>query len=235
MYKNHKVLGLIPARGGSKGLPRKNLLPLMERPLIAWTIEQAKASKYLDRIVVSTEDTEIADIARKFGAEVPFMRPAHMATDRAAVIDAIFYTLDLANKSDGIYDVIVLLQPTSPLRTTADIDVSIELLFLKNAGAVVSVCKTEHHPYWSNTLPPDHCMKDFISQENEHKNRQEFPIYYRLNGAIFAASCDYLEKNSSFFGDETFAYIMPQDRSVDIDSIIDFRLAEVLMQSGSYV
>ena len=233
MYKGKNILGLIPARGGSKGLPRKNIKPLLGKPLITWTIEQALASKYLDRVVVSTDDKEIAEISKKYGAEVPFMRPKELAKDNAKGIDVVLHAIDWLKENDNRkqYDLIILLQPTSPLRTTEDIDKAIELLFLKEAKAIVSVCEVDHHPLWANTLPEDGSMKDFIRREVMNKNRQELPIFYRLNGAIYLAYCDYIKKQKSFFGEKTFAYIMPRERSVDIDDEIDLKLAEILIKT----
>ena len=162
MYKGETILGLIPARGGSKGLPRKNIKLLLGKPLIAWTIEQALASKYLDKVVVSTDDEEIAKISKKYGAEVPFIRPKELATDKTKGIDVVLHTIRWMEENGKSYDFLMLLQSTSPLRTFEDMDKAIELLFLKKAKAIVSVCEVEHHPYWSNTLPEDGCMKNFI-------------------------------------------------------------------------
>jgi N-acylneuraminate cytidylyltransferase/CMP-N,N'-diacetyllegionaminic acid synthase len=234
VYKGKNILGLIPARGGSKGLPRKNIKPLLGKPLIAWTIEQALASKYLDRIVVSTEDKEIAEVSKKYGAEIPFIRPKELAVDKARGIDVVLHAIDWLRESNKRkqYDLIMLLQPTSPLRKCEDIDKSIELLFLKEAKAIVSICEVDHHPLWSNTLPEDGCMKDFIRKEIMNKNRQELPVFYRLNGAIYLAYCMYIEEQKSFVGKDTFAYIMPKNRSIDIDDEIDFKLAEILMKNN---
>ena len=233
MYKGKNILGLIPARGGSKGLPRKNIKPLLGKPLIAWTIEQALVSKYLDKVVVSTDDKEIAEISKKYGADVPFIRPKQLAEDNAKGIDVVLNALDWFRENDKRkqYDLIMLLQPTSPLRKSEDINKAIELLFLKKAKAIVSVCEADHHPLWANTLPGDGCMKDFIRKEIINKNRQELPKFYRLNGAIYLAYCNYIEKCKSFFNKDTFAYIIPKERSIDIDNEIDFKLAEILIKS----
>jgi len=235
MYKGKTILGLIPARGGSKGLPRKNIKLLLGKPLIAWTIEQALASKYLDKVIVSTEDKEIAEISKKYGAEIPFMRPKKLAEDNAKGIDVVLHAIDWLKKNDRLkqYDLIILLQPTSPLRKPEDIDKAIELLFLKEAKAIVSVCEVDHHPLWANTLPEDGCMKDFIRREAMNKNRQELPVFYRLNGAIYLAYCNYIKEQKSFFGKDTFAYIMSQERSIDIDNEIDFKLTEILMKNNN--
>jgi len=233
LYKGKTILGLIPARGGSKGLPRKNIKPLLGKPLIAWTTEQALASKYLDRVVVSTDDKEIAEISKKYGAEIPFMRPKELAKDNTKGIDVVLHAIDWFRENDKRkqYNLIMLLQPTSPLRATEDIDKAIELLFLKEAKAIVSVCEVDHHPLWANILPEDRCMKDFIRKEIINKNRQELPVFYRLNGAIYLTYCNYIKERKSFFGKEAFAYIMPKSRSMDIDDEVDFKLAEILMDT----
>ena len=127
----------------------------------------------------------------------------------------------------------MLLQPTSPLRKSEDIDKAIELLFLKKAKAIVSVCEVDHHPLWANTLPEDGCMKNFIRQEIMNKNRQELPVFYRLNGAIYLAYCGYIKERKSFIDKETFAYKMLRERSIDIDNEIDFELAQILMKNNT--
>jgi len=130
-------------------------------------------------------------------------------------------------------DLVCLLQPTSPLRTAADIDAALAVLTKKKAGAVVSVCEVDHHPYLANTLPADGCMRDFVNPAARNRNRQELPTYYRLNGAIYVSQVDYLLANHDFLGPETFAYVMPRERSVDIDTMVDWRLAESLLGDRS--
>lgn len=230
MYKDRRILGVIPARGGSKGLPKKNLKPLMGKPLIVWTIEQAKGSKYLDQVIVSTEDEVIADISIKNGANVPFPRPKELATDDAKIIDVIIHAMDSLEMNRDCYDLFMLLQPTSPLRISEDIDCAIELLFARKAQTIVSVCETEHHPYGANILPADGNMQDFLKSEVINKNRQELPTFYRINGAVYLAYCDYIRTRKALIGDGTYAYIMPRERSVDIDSEIDFEFAEYLLE-----
>jgi len=232
MYNNRKVLALISARKESKGLPNKNTKLLLSKPLIAWTIEDARDSRYVDRIVVSTEDRAIADISRKYGAEAPFYRPKRLAMDKTKYIDIVLHAIGWFEKKEGaVYDIIVILQPTCPLRTAGDIDKALALLFCKKAKAVVSVCEVEHPPYWANILPKDDCMRNFIKRGIVNKNRQELPLFYRVNGAVYVSYWDYLKKTKSFFGKDTFAYIMPKERSIDIDGRIDFKLAELLMKS----
>lgn len=155
MIDGKKVIALIPARGGSKRLPRKNVLPLNGKPLIAWSIDAANNCPYIDKVLVSTDDQEIADVALQFGAEVPELRPEHLASDTAKTESVLIYTLEKFGKGD---EILVLLQPTSPLRTTQHINEALELFIEKQALSVVSVTPCEHSPLWSNTLPEDGSM-----------------------------------------------------------------------------
>jgi N-acylneuraminate cytidylyltransferase/CMP-N,N'-diacetyllegionaminic acid synthase len=231
MYQRKKVLAIIPARGGSKRLPRKNILDLNGKPLIAWTIDAALKSKYIDKTIVSTDDKEIADISTKYGAEVPFIRPAHLSTDTASSIDVVFHAVEFLKKNNEQYDIVILLQPTSPLRTTKDINKALEMLNNKTK-AVISVCETDHPPLWSNTLPEDHSMKDFIRPEIKNKRSQDLPKFYRLNGAIYISEVNYLKINNGFLGEQTKAFIMPRERSIDIDSLLDFILVKEVIKHG---
>lgn len=228
MRLGNKILAIIPARGGSKGIPGKNIVSLLGKPLIAWTIEAAKACSFIDKLVVSTDDTDIASISKQFGVEVPFIRPGRLATDQSNATEVILHCIEWFEKKHEYYDLILFLQPTSPLRTGLDIKNAIEQLFKLNAKSIISVCETEHHPFWANQLPEDLCLKDFI-KSNVNVNRQELPKFYRLNGALYLSYIDYFKNNNSFWGMETYAYIMNKTNSVDIDSMIDLRLAEILM------
>ncbi|MCG2775786.1 MAG: acylneuraminate cytidylyltransferase family protein [Desulfobacterales bacterium] len=231
MINGKSVLAIIPARGGSKGLPGKNVRELCGKPLIAWSIEQALGCGIIDRVVVSTDDDQIADVAKTYGAEVPFIRPVELASDMASIIDVIFHTIDWFEKYEDYQPAyILLLQPTSPLRISEDIDNAIELLFARKAQTIVSVCETEHHPYGANMLPADGNMRDFLRPEVINKNRQELPTFYRINGAIYLAYRDYLKTRKTFFGNDTYAYVMPRERSIDIDSKVDFEFAEYLLK-----
>lgn len=226
MYKGKKILGLIPARGGSKRLPRKNIIDLGGKPLIVWTIEAGLKSKYLDKVVITSEDEEILDISKKYNVKA-IKRPYELATDEASTIDVIMHVLESINEN---YDYIVLLQPTSPLRNHRHIDEAIEYLFLKNAYAVVSVCEVDHSPLWTNTLPENLSMVDFIKDEIKNKRSQDLPKYYRLNGAIYICNTKkFLEEKTFFLKENIFAYIMDRKHSIDIDNEIDFKLAELLI------
>lgn len=230
MIHSKKILAIIPARGGSKGIPNKNIKNLKGKPLIAWTIGCAIESKVFSKIIVSTDSEEIAKVSRKYGADVPFMRPSQLATDSAKGMDVIIHAMEWFERNGECFDYIVLLQPTSPLRSSEDIVNAVVMCIDKNANAVVSTVECEHHPLWSNILPSDLSMVNFILPEVLNKNREELPKYYRLNGAVYVAKWGYLKNTNNWFSDRTYAYIMLQERSVDIDSIVDFRLAESLLE-----
>ncbi len=223
MYKDKTFLAIIPARGGSKRLPRKNVLDLNGKPLIAYSIEAALDCKYLDKVIVSSDDDEIINISKKFGAEV-VKRPNELSNDTATTFDAVKHTID--NVEDN-YDYIVLLQPTSPLRDKKHINESIELLETKGADAVVSVCEMDHSPFWSNTLQADGSMENFLRDEVLNKRSQDLKTYYKLNGAIYICSSDkLLEEESFFLKKNIFAYVMDRESSIDIDEEIDFKMVE---------
>lgn len=232
MYRDKMILALIPARRGSKGTLYKNIKPLLGKPLIAWTIEQAKGSAYIDRIIVSTDDEKIAEISKRYGAEVPFMRPKELAADDSKIIDVVLHARSWLEEYDKPYDLLMLLQPTAPARTVGDIDRAVELLFEKSAQAIVSVSEAEHHPYRSNILPTDGCMSNFLRPELVNNNRQDLPVFYRLNGVIFLAYWHAVSREKSFFNDKTFAYVMPKERSIDIDDEMDFKSAEFLIKNS---
>lgn len=226
MYHDKRIVAIIPARGGSKRLPRKNVLPFAGKPLIAWSIEAAQGSAYVDHIVVSSDDAEILSVAEGLGVEGQ-SRPAHLASDTASSAACVHYVLEQLQQQ---YDYVVLLQPTSPLRLSDDIDNAISLLVENRQQAVVSVTTAEHSPLWCNTLPESHSMANFIRPEVKGKRSQDLPVYYRLNGAVYAVKCDAFFQNQSFMPEEAMAYIMPNERSVDIDSLADFVCAEALHQ-----
>ncbi len=232
MFRGRSIAAMIPARGGSKRFPEKNIKPLRGKPLIAWTIEQALKSRYIDRVIVSTDDEKIAGVARRYGAEVPFRRPRILASDKASGVDVAIHALQWLKSKGGEFDLFMVLQPTSPLRLSRDIDASIELLFKKSGKSVVSVCRAEHHVLWTNLLPPNHSMKHFLRDGVANRNWQDLPKYYRLNGAIYVAFSDYLMKKRSFIAADTYAYIMPGERSVDIDTVLDLRIAEAVMKEN---
>jgi len=226
VYKSKTFLAIIPARGGSKRLPRKNVLDLAGKALIAWSIEAGLNSKYIDEVIVSSDDDEILEVAKKFGANI-IQRPDELASDTATTFDAIKHTIENSKK----YDYIILLQATSPMRNEIHIDEAIKLLESKNVDAVVSVCEMDHSPLWSNTLDESLSMQGFLKDEVLNKRSQDLEKYYRLNGAIYICKTDKLLEEESFFIKENIlAYKMDRKSSIDIDEEIDFKMAEVLIE-----
>ena len=222
-----KILAIIPARGGSKTIPRKNIKLLNGKPLIYYTIKESIKSKYLGRIIVSTEDKEISEISKKYGAEV-IERPEELAKDETPTIDVIFHVLRVQaeNFEPGL---VVLLQPTSPLRNAQDIDNAIELFLKNDCESVVSVCEVEHSLYWSFEIE-NRYLKPIFGGKYLNMRRQDLPKVYTPNGAIYVSTPEILRKYKSFYCSKTIPYIMPPERSVDIDNEIDFMLAELLMR-----
>ncbi len=227
-----KLLFIIPARGGSKGLPGKNIKKLGGKPLIAYSIEAALQCKLKGDVIVSTDDEEISKIAKQFGAQVPFMRPPSISGDTASGMDVIFHAINFMKENGNQYDYVILLQPTSPLRTHDDIENAFNFLNEKNANAVVGVSKPDHHPLWSNILPSTKLMGDFLRPEIKGKQRQELPDYFEINGAIYIGKIDYIQKQNSFLGNETVAFIMSPEKSVDIDAEKDFVVAEYYLNKS---
>jgi len=223
-----KILGLIPARGGSKGIPRKNIKLIADKPLMVWTIEAALKSNQLSTVVVSTEDSEISEVARSHGVSTPFVRPSELAQDDTPGVDPVLHAL---NVMPG-FDAVVLLQPTSPLRTAADIDDFIGFAKEKNALCVMSVTEADKHPYWMYSREADGFLKPVVAMK-EYTRRQDLPPVYAANGALYFARTEWLKQNRTFITPETLGYVMPRERSVDIDTTIDWKLAEMLLRNGS--
>ncbi|MEZ8105256.1 acylneuraminate cytidylyltransferase family protein [Vibrio cortegadensis] len=230
MINGKRVLAFIPARGGSKRLPRKNVLPLAGKPLIGWSIDAAKESRYIDQLFVSTDDQEIADIASLHGVHIPELRPDHLASDTSTTESVLTYTLD---KFGGQADIIILLQPTSPLRTVQHIDEALELFVKKQAFSVVSVTPCEHSPLWSNTLPNDASMGNFI-RPDALKRSQDLADFYRINGAVYIFDVRQLKEYGDIrYTKDSFAYVMENNVSFDIDTLIDFQLAEFFIKRNT--
>ncbi|KUO70129.1 MAG: CMP-N-acetlyneuraminic acid synthetase [Desulfosporosinus sp. BRH_c37] len=228
MIEGKSVLGIIPARGGSKRLPRKNIRDLAGKPLIAWTIQAGLNSKYIDELIVSTDDPEIYNISQQYGVKLPFIRPAELASDQASGFAVVEHTLNFYRDNyNKTFDYVLLLQPTSPLRNYSDIDGAFKLLEKENANAIISVCEMEHSPLWANTLPNDLSMANFLAEGVKGKRSQDLDKYYRLNGAIYICDTKRLQQEKTFFiKDNIFAYIMPTERSIDIDTEWDMKLCE---------
>lgn len=218
MIGDRKVLALLTARGGSKGLPGKNIRKAGGKPLIAWSIEAARGAACVDRLVLSSDDEHIIEVARAHGCEVPFVRPAELATDAASSMDVVRHALDQLTG----FDVVVLLQPTSPLRTAADIDSACELLSRTGAPACVAVCPVDQSPYWMYTTDAGGRLHPLLDTPHRTAQRQRQPEVFIPNGALYVASIPWLKVSGSFMTTETVAYCMPRERSLDIDTAEDF-------------
>lgn len=228
MYKNKTFLAIIPARGGSKRLPKKNILDLCGKPLVSWTIEASIKSKYIDSVVLTSDDDQVLNIGSDFGVNV-IKRPNELAQDDSTTIDVIIHTLKSIH---GSFDYIVLLQPTSPLRKSTQIDEAIELLLNKKADEVISVSLVEHPVQWSNTLSSNLKMDNFIQKIHVSRS-QDLENFYRLNGAIYVVSVPRIKKEKSLFlSKNCYAFIMDRLSSIDIDEKIDFITAEAIIKKG---
>jgi N-acylneuraminate cytidylyltransferase len=226
MIDGRSVLAIITARGGSKGLPGKNIADVGGKPLIAWTIEAAHGSKFIDRTVLSSDDDAIIAVAQNFECEAPFVRPAELATDTSPSVDAVIHALD---QISGAYDYLVLLQPTSPLRVAEDIDGTIEKCHTAGAPACVSGCEPAKSPYWMFHLGDDGTLRPVIESEELKSRRQDLPAVFAPNGAVFVARVPWYRQHLTFFGPDTVAYVMPPERSVDVDSALDLALVTTLL------
>jgi CMP-N,N'-diacetyllegionaminic acid synthase len=216
--RTKSVLAIITARGGSKGLHRKNVLMAGGRPLIAWTISAARESSAIDHVVLSSDDNVIMEAAKMWGCEVPFRRPPELASDTSTSIQVVLHALD---QLPG-YEYVVLLQPTSPLRTAVDIDAAFELMLEMGAPSCVSVCEADQSPYWMFRIKDGCNIERLLSEEVSATRRQDLPPIYVLNGAIYIAKIDWLKQSNNFLGEGCVAYVMPKERSLDIDNADDF-------------
>ena len=227
MINGKRCLGVIPARGGSKRLPRKNIMMLSGKSLIQWTIEAGLKSSAIDRLVVSTDDAEIAEIARACGADVPFMRPAGLAADSSNSYVVLEHAYKTLRKLGDHFSYISLLQPTSPLRTSMHIDEAAKLLEEKGADGVLGVTEIGHPVQWCNSLPESLEMSGFVNDSLIGSRSQQFEKRYCLNGAIYITSIDRMQKEGShIYGDSMYAYVMNRCDSIDIDTGIDLKMAE---------
>jgi len=230
MYKGKRILGTISARGGSKGVPGKNIRDLGGCPLIAWTIREARSSAYLDRLVVSSDDEGILAVARSFGAETPFVRPPELARDDTPGVDPVLHAVE-ALKPEA-YDYVVLMQPTSPLRVVADIDGCIQRCLDHDWPCLIGVTEAAISPRYIFEMGQDGLMEPVIPQKRFPTRRQELAKAYEPNGAVYVARCDWLAKTRSYLTPETRGYEMPRERSWDIDELLDFDICELLLRKA---
>ena len=226
------MLAIIPARGGSKGVQKKNIRLLGGKPLIQWTIEAAMHATSIDRVILSTDDDEIAEVCKPLEVEIPFMRPKELAQDDSLAIDNYIYTIDRLNNEfhENIEEFVVLL-PTSPLRTPEDIDGAIKLFQEKDADSVISCVEMTHPPFWAKRIIHDARIESYFSVDPGmlNKNRQDLDAAYIPNGSIFVFKYSLLKEKYNYYSDKTYSYIMNRERSVDIDSILDFNYVEYLI------
>lgn len=228
-----RILGVITARGGSKGIPGKNIRPMLGKPLIAYTIEAAIESGALDKIILSTDSEEIAQVARQYGCEVPFMRPAELAEDKTPHLPVTQHAVQWMQENENYTpDYVMILQPTAPLREAADITAAVELLLQKNVDSVVSVCAVSEHynPHWQMNVDEQGNMSIFTGEDFAHivTRRQELPKTYMRNGSVYVFKTGLLfdTKNPSFYGNTVAAHIMDERKSINIDTLADWEIVE---------
>lgn len=236
MYKGKRFLSIITARGGSKGLPGKNIKQLCGKPLIAWSIEAGLKSKYIDEVMVTTDDEAIAKVSKAYGANIPFLRPTHLASDTATSVDAIEHTIYYyKNELKKEFDYIVLLEPTSPLREVADIDNAIETLFQVDADAIVSVCKTEdQNPAFLILRDENGFIEGYENKDMKVTRRQDIKDVYFFEGTIYISKIDTLIHRKTFYHEKTVTYEVPKYKALEIDDMDDFIMVEAMMKHKKY-
>ncbi len=228
MIGTARVLALITARGGSKRLPGKNLRPLLGRPLVAWTVDAARGSEYVDRIVISSDAEDIIDAAVTAGAEAPFVRDGSLATDEA---DSVSVALDALARLDEDYDFLVLLQPTSPLRKAADIDACLEIGAHRETSTVVTVTASTDAPYSAFTMGNDGRLSRLLDSPHGGARHQDMPATYQVNGAVYVVRVPWFKRAKTFIDADTLGHPMPPEQSVDIDTLFDFQIAEMVLNA----
>lgn len=236
MIGDRKVLALISARGGSKGLPGKNIRELNGKPLIVYSIEAALESGTVDRVVVSTDSREIAAVAAASGAEVPFIRPEELARDNTPSLPVSRHAVAWLEENEGWKsDIFLELQPVAPLRTSSDVDACVGMLVETGADTVISLCRVDgvFHPCWMKTIGEDGRVNAFVESGREYTRRQDLPAVYRRNAAVIAVWTRVLMDQETYYGPDMRGYIMPESRSVDIDNAMDLRLAGMLLSENS--
>ncbi len=234
MYKHQKILGLIPARGGSKGLPGKNILPLAGKPVIAWTIQEALKSRYLDKVIVSTDDLRIAKVAKRYGAEVPFLRPKILATDKAKSIDVVFHAVETLGQQGITFDYVALLEPTSPLREAKDIDKAIEILVNNRKGAlsIVGVSRVEAaHPAFDTKISRSGFLRPYQGRFANALRRQDVDDVGFSEGSIYVSKVNALYKKKGFYHDKTIPYVVPRWKSLELDNRLDLICMEAILRN----
>lgn len=235
MIEGKRVLALVPARGGSKGLPRKNIMDLCGRPLLGWPVNAARRSRYVDKVIVSTDDAEIAEKARQEGAEVPFMRPAELATDQATSFMVVEHAVRFLEGNGGAYDYLVLLEPTSPLTESSDVDKALEELVANReiADSIISVSKVEAaHPAFDVSVTGKGLIRPYVAAEFSNAGRrQDISELYFFDGSLYITDVAVYLLKKSFYHDRTLAHISPKWKSLEVDDMIDFVCVEAIMRN----
>ena len=230
MKNKLNILAIIPARAGSKGIKDKNIIDLNGKPLIAHSIEVGLKSKYINKVVVSTDGEEIAKVAKEYGAQVPFLRPKYLASDTAKTIDSVIHCIEMLKRQGEEYDYMVLLQPTQPLRQAWHIDEAIELILEKDEEALVSVSKVKDHPILMRTIDSNGYAINLL-EGSSTKRRQEFPDFYKVNGAIYINKINENLNNDTSLNDNKLVYVMDEKYDVDIDEMLDLQIAELAIKA----
>ena len=231
MIGNKKVLAIIPARKNSKRINNKNLAKLKNKPLISYTIKEALKNRYIDKILVSTDDPKISKVSNRYGLKVPRLRPSSLSGDRAKTIDLIIYEINQLKLSGQIFDYVIILQPTSPFRTNKNINEAFNLLKQKKAKCIISVCKVDHPLEWTNKLEKNLSMNNFLDKSLHGRRSQDFKVSYRINGAIYIADISEVMKHKTMFlKNKSYAYIMKKNESIDIDEPLYLEFANFLIK-----
>lgn len=235
MYHNQRILAIIPARGGSKGIPNKNIIDLCGKPLLAYSILAGLDSQYIDSVIVSTDSPQIKDVAVSYGASVPFLRPAEYATDTSKTIDCMRHAIHKLADTGETYDYVVLLQPTQPIRKPEWIDAAIEsLINHPEEDSLVSVCPVSEHPILMRTITKEGTLQSLLPMSSTVR-RQDFPDVYRVNGSIYINRInDHFNADTSL-NDNHLPYYMDEQYSIDIDSYEDLQRAEEYIKEHLFI
>lgn len=231
MYNDMKILAVVTARGGSKGLPGKNVRDFCGKPLVAWAVEAALSAKLVDHVVVSTDDQEIADAAKMAGGDVPFMRPAELANDTASSIDVVLHAIDWLAERGQTFNIVVMVEPTSPLRMGTDIDAALRQMIDGKAPAIAGICEAEcTHPAFMFRLEENSRMVSYTGQQPNSLRRQDLDATYYLEGSVYASLIPVLREKRGYYHADTIGFVVPKWMAVEIDDIDDFIMAEALFK-----
>lgn len=231
MYQNKRILAIVPARGGSKGIPNKNIIDLCGKPLLAYSIEAGLKSKYIDKVLVSTDSSKIREIAQAYGADAPFLRPAELSTDTAKTIDCMLHAIQYLREQKDYYNYVVLLQPTQPIRHPQWIDDAIEHLVESKQDSLVSVCPVTQHPILMRTIKKDGALQSILPMQSTVR-RQDFPDIYTVNGSIYINCINENFNRETSLNDNLVPYIMPKEVSIDIDNLEDLKTAAAYLSQN---